>query len=99
KLLKDISRQGYVRVRIDGELRDLSEEIKLEKNKKHTIEVVVDRIIVKPGVNTRLTDSVETALAISDGEVLVDVIGGDELLFSSKLACPECGFSIEELSP
>ena len=79
---KRYQRQGYVRVRIDGELRDLSEEIKLEKNKKHTIEVVVDRIIVKPGVNTRLTDSVETALAISDGEVLVDVIGGEELLFS-----------------
>ncbi len=99
KLLKDIGRQGYVRVRVDGELRDLSEEIRLEKNKKHTIEIVVDRIIVKPGIETRLTDSVETALEISGGEVLCDLIGGDELLFSSNLACPKCGFSIDELSP
>lgn len=99
KLLKDIGRQGYVRVRVDGELRELSEEIRLEKNKKHTIEVVVDRIIIKPGIETRLTDSVETALEISGGEVICDVIGGEELLFSSNLACPECGFSIDELSP
>ncbi|MBA4603523.1 excinuclease ABC subunit UvrA [Thermoactinomyces mirandus] len=99
KLLKEIGRQGYVRVRVDGELRELSEEIKLEKNRKHTIEVVVDRIIVKPGIETRLTDSVETALELSGGEVLCDIIGGDELLFSSSLACPECGFSIDELSP
>ncbi|MGA8942216.1 MAG: excinuclease ABC subunit UvrA [Thermoactinomyces sp.] len=99
KLLKDIARQGYVRVRVDGELRDLSEEIRLEKNKKHTIEVVVDRIIVKPGIETRLTDSVETALELSGGEVLCDLVEGGELLFSSHLACPECGFSIDELSP
>jgi excinuclease ABC subunit A len=99
KLLQDISRQGYVRVRIDGEMMELSDEIKLEKNKKHTIEVVVDRIVVKPGVETRLTDSMETALSLSGGEVLVDVIGGEEMLFSSNLACPECGFSMDELSP
>jgi excinuclease ABC subunit A len=99
KLLKEIAAQGYVRVRIDGEMMELSDEIKLEKNKKHTIEVVVDRIVVKPGVETRLTDSVETALSLSGGEVLVDVIGGEELLFSSNLACPECGFSMDELSP
>lgn len=99
KLLKEIAAQGYVRVRIDGEMMELSDEIKLEKNKKHTIEVVVDRIVVKPGVETRLTDSVEIALSLSGGEVLVDVIGGEELMFSSNLACPECGFSLDELSP
>ncbi|TCS95677.1 excinuclease ABC subunit UvrA [Hazenella coriacea] len=99
KLLQDVSRQGYVRARIDGEIVDLAEDIKLEKNKKHTIEVVVDRIVVKPGVETRLSDSIEMALGLSEGEVLVDVIDGEELLFSQNLACPECGFSIDELSP
>jgi excinuclease ABC subunit A len=99
KLLEDVARQGYVRVRVDGEIRDLSEEIRLEKNKKHTIEVVVDRVVVKEGVQARLTDSLETALSLSGGEVLIDVIGGEELLFSQNLACPECGFSIDELSP
>ncbi|SFI63940.1 excinuclease ABC subunit UvrA [Thermoflavimicrobium dichotomicum] len=99
KLLKDIARQGYVRVRIDGEIRELTDEIQLEKNKKHTIEVVVDRIIVKEGVETRLTDSIETAVGLSGGEVLIDVIGGEEMLFSQNLACPECGFSMDELSP
>jgi excinuclease ABC subunit A len=99
KLLQNIARQGYVRVRIDGEMRELSEEIKLEKNKKHTIEVVIDRIVVKPGIETRLTDSIETALGLSGGEVLVDVIDGEPMLFSQNLACPECGFSINELSP
>jgi excinuclease ABC subunit A len=99
KLLEDVARQGYVRVRVDGEIRDLSEEIRLEKNKKHTIEVVVDRVVVKEGVQARLTDSLETALSLSGGEVLIDVIGGEELLFSQNLACPVCGFSIDELSP
>ncbi|SEN47087.1 excinuclease ABC subunit UvrA [Lihuaxuella thermophila] len=99
KLLQEIGRQGYVRVRIDGEIMDLSDEIKLEKNKKHTIEVVVDRLVIKPGIETRLSDSIETALGLSGGEVLVDVIDGEELLFSQNLACPQCGFSIDELSP
>lgn len=99
KLLEDIQKQGFVRVRVDGEVRDLGEEIKLEKNKKHTIEVVVDRIVVKEGVQSRLADSIETALKISDGKVLVDFMGEEELLFSSNLACPECGFSIDELAP
>ncbi|MFC7439967.1 excinuclease ABC subunit UvrA [Laceyella putida] len=99
KLLEDIARQGYVRVRVDGEIRDLSDEIQLEKNKKHTIEVVIDRVVVKEGVETRLSDSLETALSLSGGEVLIDVIDGEELLFSQNLACPECGFSIDELSP
>ncbi|WDH82208.1 excinuclease ABC subunit UvrA [Paenibacillus urinalis] len=98
-LLADISKQGFVRVRIDGELRDLSENIELEKNKKHTIEVVVDRIVVKEDIQSRLSDSIETALKISGGQLLVDIIGEEELRFSSNYACPICGFSMEELSP
>jgi len=99
KLLEDIRKQGFVRVRVDGEIRDLSEEIKLEKNKKHNIEVVVDRIVVKPDVQARLADSLETALRLADGKVIVDVIEQEELLFSEKHACPVCGFSIGELEP
>ncbi|PTX59666.1 excinuclease ABC subunit A [Melghirimyces profundicolus] len=99
KLLDEIRKEGYVRVRVDGEIRDLSEEIKLEKNKKHTVEVVVDRIVVKPGIQTRLTDSLETALHLAGGKVRVDVIDGEDMLFSQNLACPECGFSMDELSP
>lgn len=99
KLFADIQKQGFVRVRVNGELRDLSEKIELEKNKKHTIEVVVDRIVVKPDVHARLADSLETALNLAEGRVLVDVMDQEELLFSSNLACPECGFSIPELAP
>ncbi|GAB2719562.1 excinuclease ABC subunit UvrA [Paenibacillus thermoaerophilus] len=99
KLLQDIQKQGFVRVRVNGEMREVSENIELEKNKKHHIEVVVDRIIVKPDVAARLADSLETALKLADGRVIVDVMGQEELLFSQKLACPECGFSIEELAP
>jgi excinuclease ABC subunit A len=99
KLLADIQKQGFVRVRVNGELRELSEKIELEKNKKHSIEVVVDRIVVKSDIQTRLADSLETALKLSEGRVLVDIIDQEELLFSSNLACPECGFSIEELEP
>ncbi|WP_410512552.1 excinuclease ABC subunit UvrA [Paenibacillus sp. BR2-3] len=98
-LFSDISKQGFVRVRVDGEQRDLSEEIELEKNKKHTIEVVVDRIVIKDDVETRLTDSLETALKLSGGQIIVDIIGQEELLFSASFACPVCGFSIEELAP
>jgi len=99
KLLADIQKQGFVRVRVNGEIRDLGEKIELEKNKKHNIEVVVDRIVVKDDVAARLADSLETALNLADGKVIVDIIGQEELLFSAKLACPECGFSIDELSP
>jgi excinuclease ABC subunit A len=99
KLLDDIRAQGYVRVRVDGEVRDLSEEIKLEKNKKHSIEVVIDRIVVKEGIQSRLADSLETALRLAEGRVLVDIIGQEELLFSQNLACPVCGFSMPELEP
>ncbi|WP_221566886.1 excinuclease ABC subunit UvrA [Alkalihalobacillus sp. TS-13] len=99
KVLEDIKKEGYVRVRVDGEITDVSEEIKLEKNKKHSIEIVVDRIVVKDGVETRLADSLETALNIADGKVIVDVTGEEELLFSQHHACPYCGFSIGELEP
>ncbi|RLQ96708.1 excinuclease ABC subunit UvrA [Falsibacillus albus] len=99
KTLDEIKKQGYVRVRIDNELQDLGEEIELEKNKKHSIEVVVDRIVVKDGVAARLADSLETALKLGDGRVIIDVIGEEELLFSEHHACPICGFSIGELEP
>ncbi|MGG5252019.1 excinuclease ABC subunit UvrA [Neobacillus sp. SM06] len=99
KVLEDIKKQGYVRVRIDGEMLDLGEEIELEKNKKHSIEVVVDRIVVKEGVSSRVADSLETALKLGEGKVIVDVIGKEELLFSENHACPLCGFSIGELEP
>ncbi|NQX47254.1 excinuclease ABC subunit UvrA [Paenibacillus tritici] len=98
-LFTDISKQGFVRVRVDGELREVTEDIVLEKNKKHTIEVVVDRIVIKEDIATRLTDSLETALKLSGGQILVDVMGQEELLFSASFACPVCGFSIEELAP
>ncbi len=99
KPLEDIKKQGYVRVRIDGEMRDLEEDIELEKNKKHSIEVVVDRIVVKEGVAARVADSLETALRLGEGKVIVDVIDGEELMFSENHACPVCGFSIGELEP
>ncbi|MCP3745956.1 excinuclease ABC subunit UvrA [Paenibacillus sp. A3M_27_13] len=98
-LFTDIAKQGFVRVRVNGELRELSEKIELEKNKKHSIEVVVDRIVVKEDVRARLSDSIETALNLSGGQLLVDIIGQEELRFSSNFACPICGFSIDELSP
>ncbi|WP_170008184.1 excinuclease ABC subunit UvrA [Bacillus fonticola] len=99
KVLEDIKKQGYVRVRVNGEMMDLEEEITLEKNKKHSIEVVVDRIVVKEGVESRLADSLETALRLADGKVVIDVIGEEELLFSEHHSCPHCGFSISELEP
>lgn len=98
-LFTDIAKQGFVRVRVNGELRELSEKIELEKNKKHSIEVVVDRIVVKEDVRARLSDSIETALNLSGGQLLVDIMGQEELRFSSNFACPICGFSIDELSP
>jgi excinuclease ABC subunit A len=99
KILEDVKKQGFVRVRIDGEMYDLGEEVELEKNKKHSIEVVVDRIVVKDGIAARLADSMETALKLGEGKVLVDVIGEEELLFSENHACPHCDFSIGELEP
>ncbi|SDM72029.1 excinuclease ABC subunit UvrA [Bacillus sp. OK048] len=99
KVFEDIKKQGFVRVRVDGEMLDLGDEIELDKNKKHSIEVVVDRIVVKDGVATRVADSLESALRLGEGKVIVDVMGEEELLFSENHACPHCGFSIGELEP
>ena len=99
KELESAKKSGYVRARIDGEVHDLSEDIKLEKNKKHNIEIVVDRLVIREDMFARLTDSLETALNLSGGLVIVDVIDGEELLFSQHYACPEHNISIEELSP
>lgn len=99
KVLEDIKKQGYVRVRVNGEMQELSDDITLEKNKKHSIEVVIDRIVVKDGVASRLADSLETALRLGEGRVMIDVMGEEELLFSEHHACPQCGFSIGELEP
>ncbi|MGN0171468.1 MAG: excinuclease ABC subunit UvrA, partial [Acutalibacteraceae bacterium] len=99
KELESARRQGYVRVRVDGQVYELSEDIRLEKNKKHTIEIVVDRLVVKPSIRGRLADSVETATGLSGGLLTVEVIGGEELTFSQNYACPEHGVSVEELSP
>ena len=99
KLLEDIKKEGFVRVRVDGELFELEDNIVLDKNKKHTIEVVIDRLIVKDGIQKRLVDSVETALALSGGMVLIDVMGQEELLMSTKFACTDCGIGFGEISP
>ena len=99
KELEAARKSGYVRVRIDGNIYDLSEEIKLDKNKKHMIEVVVDRLVIKSDIRSRLTDSIETATNLSGGLIAVDVIGGDELQFSQSYACEEHGISIPELTP
>lgn len=99
KLLEQARRSGYVRARIDGNLYELSEEIRLEKNIKHNIEIVVDRLVVKAGIEKRLTDSIETVMGLSDGLMIVDVIDGEPLNFSMSFACPDCGISIEEVEP
>ena len=99
KLLEQAKKSGYVRVRIDGNLYELSEEIKLEKNIKHNIEIVVDRLAVKPGIEKRLADSIETVLDLAEGLLFVDVIGGEMMSLSSSYACPDCGISVEEIEP
>ncbi|MCR4441633.1 MAG: excinuclease ABC subunit UvrA [Peptococcaceae bacterium] len=99
KVFDEIRRSGFVRVRVNGETREASEEIKLDRNKKHTIEAVVDRIIIRPGQEKRLADSLEMAIKLSEGLVSIDVAGREELLFSEKFACPDCGISFEELTP
>lgn len=99
KLIEDARKNGYVRIRVDGEVRDVNEEISLDKNKKHTIEIVIDRLIIKPDMVKRLADSIETALHLSSGILLVDVAGEQEMLFSQNFACSDCGISIEELTP
>ncbi len=100
KVFEDARKSGYVRVRADGSLYDLTEEIKLDKNKKHSIEVVVDRLVIRSDIARRLTDSVETASALSGGLVLINIVGEDrDILFSQNYACEDCGISIEELLP
>ena len=99
KLIADIGKKGYVRLRVDGDIVDVNEVPALDKNKNHTIEVVVDRLVVKPGIETRLADSIETGLELAEGNITVDVIDGEDLKFSENHACPICGFSIGELEP
>ena len=99
KLLEQAKRSGFVRAIIDGSMYELSEEISLDKNKKHNIDIVVDRLAVKPGIEKRLTDSIETVLKMAEGLVKVDVIGGEELKFSDSFSCPDCGISIDEIEP
>ena len=99
KLLDQARRSGYVRVQIDGNLYELSEEIKLDKNIKHNIEIVVDRLIVKPGIEKRLSDSIETVLDLADGLLVVDTMDGELLNFSQSFSCPDCGISIDEIEP
>ncbi|KJR47741.1 Excinuclease ABC subunit A [Desulfosporosinus sp. I2] len=99
KVFEDARKAGYVRVRVDGETRDLNEEIELVKTKKHSIEVVIDRISLKPGSAERLADSLETALKLGEGNVIADITEGEELRFSENFACPDCGIALEEISP
>ncbi len=99
RVLENIRKEGFIRVIVDGEMYEVTDEIKLEKNKKHDIYIVVDRIIVKEGIEGRLTDSIETVLKLTDGLVMIDVIDGEPMMFSQKLACPDCGVVIEEMSP
>ena len=99
KLLEQAKKSGYVRVRIDGNMYELSDDISLEKNKKHNIEIVVDRLSVKEGIEKRLTDSIETALKLAEGLMMVDVIGQEPMNFSQSFSCPDCGISIEEIEP
>lgn len=99
KVLERAKRSGYVRVRIDGNLYDLSDDIKLEKNIKHNIEIVVDRLVIKEGIEKRLTDSVENALELSQGLLFIDVVKGEEMTFSQSFSCPDCGVSIDEIEP
>ncbi|GEL76523.1 excinuclease ABC subunit UvrA [Tenuibacillus multivorans] len=99
KVLSDLKKEGYIRLRVDGEMREINEEINLDKNKNHTIEVVIDRLIVKEGIETRLSDSLETALRLSGGQVIVNVIDGEDMFFNENHACPICGFTIGDLEP
>ena len=99
KELENAKKSGFVRVRVDGIMYELTEQIKMDKNKKHNIEIVIDRLVIKPEIHSRLADSIETAAKLSDGIIVIDVIGGEELTFSQNYACPEHNISVEELSP
>ena len=99
KLLEDFSKEGFVRARIDGEVVELTDDIEIDRKKKHNIEIIVDRLVVKPEIRNRLSESVETAMKYANSLVLVDVIGSEEKMFSGNYACPDCGISFEELTP
>lgn len=99
KVLENLQREGFIRLRVNGEMCEITDEIKLDKNKHHTIDVVVDRLVIKPGIESRLSDSLETALPHGNGRVIIDIIGEEEVVMSEVHACPECGFSIDELEP
>ena len=99
KVFQNAKRSGYVRVRVDGNLYDLSEEIKLEKNKKHNIEIIVDRLVRREGIEKRLADSIETVMELAEGLMIVDVIGGEEVQMSQSFSCPDCNISIDEVEP
>ena len=98
-LFEKLRKEGYIRVKVDGEVKDLSEDLELDKNKKHNISVIIDRLVVKEGIRSRLYSSLETATKLSHGKVIIDVIGGEELLMSEDYACPYCDYSLEELEP
>ena len=98
KIFEEYQKEGYVRARVDGETVELSDDIELDRKKKHTIEIIIDRLVIKEDIRARLTESVETALRIANNLVIVDVVGGEEKLYSANYACPKCGFSIEELT-
>ena len=99
KIFEEYQKEGYVRARVDGETVELSDDIELDRKKKHTIEIIIDRLVIKEDIRARLTESVETALRIANNLVIVDVVGSEEKLYSANYACPQCGFSIEELTP
>ena len=99
KVFESAKKSGYLRVRVDGNMYELTEEIKLEKNIKHSIEIIIDRLSIREGIEKRLTDSVENALKLGNGLMIVDVIGGEEMTFSQNFACPDCGISIDEVQP
>ncbi|MDI9508506.1 MAG: ABC-ATPase UvrA, partial [Bacillota bacterium] len=99
KLFDQAKRSGYVRVRVDGSIYELSEEIKLDKNLKHNIEIIVDRLLVKEGIEQRLADSIENVLKLAEGLMIVDIIDGEPRTFSQNFSCPDCGISIEEMEP
>lgn len=99
KIFEEYQKEGYVRARVDGEKVELSDDIELDRKKKHTIEIIIDRLVIKEDIRARLTESVETALRIANNLVIVDVVGSEEKLYSANYACPKCGFSIEELTP
>ena len=99
KLFEQTKRSGYVRVQVDGNMYELTEEIKLDKNKKHNIEIVVDRLVIKEGIEKRLTDSLENVLSLAEGLAIVDVVGGESMQFSQSFSCPDCGISVDEIEP